>query len=170
MSIYQTDALEFTELLAANSTATSFTANAATTTEPTGTGIVTLSRVNGRVHDNVLLVFFGTDANNETFDARVTGWSKVGTLWVPVVLAEFECILGAGVGVSGASVADTDFFVDTIAIDAAFSGLSGTAVQVCSPTGDQVAHVLMDMKGFAKMEVEFDLTGGASANCLYKLL
>lgn len=166
-----TEVNEFVELLASNSTATAFAANAPTVTEPTGAGIVDLARAAGRVHNNVLLVPFGAGSANDTFDVRVSGWSKVGTLWVPVVLAEFECTLGATTGVAATAVLDTELFCDTIALDTAYSALAGVSASVVSPANDTVCHALLDLKGFSKVEIEFDRTAGATAcNCLYRLL
>jgi hypothetical protein len=152
----ETAILPFGELLATNSTDTAFTANAATATEPTGAGIIDLgARPNG-MPNTLLLVPFGAGAGDTTFDMRVTGWAYVGTLWVPVVLAEFNCTLGTATGVAGQPVANTDQFVDTITLATAHAGSNGVSVSVVSPAGNLVAHALVDCKGFGKIEIEFD--------------
>lgn len=170
MILLGTQTNEWVELLSTNSTDTSFTANAPTTTEPTGAGIVDLFRIAGKVHNNVAFIFYGTGNDDTTFDARVTGWQKVSTLWVPVPLLEVSCTLGTSVGVSGASVTDSERFADTVTVAAAYTGLANTAYRVVSPTGNLIAMLMIDMAGLPKLEVEFDRTGATACNALYRVL
>jgi hypothetical protein len=164
----RTDALEFSKVCAANSTASSFASKVPTTTEPTGDGVVSPLR-SGGVYDNVLLAFYGTGNDDTTFDARVIGWRKISTLWVPVPLFQLTATLSTAVGVSGAAVTDSERFADTLALSADFTGADGVSVQVQSLSGltNKVAHLVFDAKGFTKFEVLFDLTGATAANALW---
>lgn len=163
-----TQCCEWVELLTSNSTAASFTALAATATEPTGAGVIDLPLTGDAVNSFLQLIFFGAGADNSTFDARVSGWSKVDTLWVPTPLVEVSCTLGAAVGVASQAVLDTERFADTLSLAAAYSGLAGSLATVVSPAGDLVARLLLDLQGFRKFQVQFDMTGATSGNAIYK--
>jgi hypothetical protein len=54
---------------------TGFTAAAATTTTPATDGTIQCKRAN-----TLLILPYGTGADDSTFDARVIGWSLVGLL------------------------------------------------------------------------------------------
>ena len=47
---------------------------------------------------------------------------------------------------------------------------SNVSTEIVSPTGDVIAHCVQDVKGFAKVEVTFDMTGATNGNALYALL
>lgn len=161
----RTDALEFARVYATNATDATFPSRVATTTQPADAGVVDLRRVGGSVYDNVALVFYGTGNDNDTFDARVIGWRKVSTLWVPVPLCQLTATLSAAVGVASAAVLDTERFADTVALAAGYN--ANVSAEVVTPTGDVVAHVCLDTKGFTLLEVTFDLTGATDANALW---
>lgn len=163
-----TNVTEFKLVRSTASTDTSFPSRVATITEPVTTtaGVLDLTD-SDTVHDTLKLVPFGTDAANEAFNLRVIGWKKVGTLWVPVNLAEVTATLGAAVGVSGEDVTDNDFFADTLVI---VTGTADVNVTLTTPADDSIAHFLVDIQGFAKVEILFDRDTAATANCLYALL
>jgi hypothetical protein len=166
MAVIETPASHFQRLRVTSATDTSFASKVPTTTEPTGAGVVDLT-INPLVGRQLLLVFFGAGNDDTTFDARVIGWRKVGTLWVPCPLATLSCTLSSAVGVAGAEVVATDRFVDTVT---AGFGNEDDKVWLFSPTSNLIARVLLDLDGFPKVEVIFDLTGATSANCLYTML
>ena len=158
MSVYGTPIKNpYKKLFSSNQSDSSFDSKTPTTTKPSGGGIVT------GLGSKAGLIFFGTDAANETFDVRVWGWSSVeDSLWVPFLLADVTCTLGSTQGVAGEAITDSDFIVDTI------TGNSGDAGrEIISPTGDLVASLHVENRGANRLEVEFDMTGAADANALY---
>lgn len=144
-----TAALPFTSLYSAVVTSATITAPSATTTEPTGNGIYDMTQ-NHVPLNNAAIAFFGGNANNDTFTARVTGWRRVGTLWVPIPLLAISGLLGNHNGVSAAAVTNLQFFADTITIDTAFTA----AYEVINPGSDQIAMVKVDMAGCEKLQVQ----------------
>ena len=162
---------QFKPILAANSTAASFASKIITATEPTGDGIVDVI-LSGTVEGpaNVLIVPFGRDAANETFDFRVIGWHWIDTsgddLWMPTTLLEATATLGTGTGVAGHAVlSDSELIADTIDVT---GGLG--ARDKYSPANNTIAWVSCDLMGAQKLEISGDLTGAAQMNWLYKLL
>jgi hypothetical protein len=165
-----------------DATDTSFPSKIPTTTEPTGNGVIDFrgQRVAGAVVPNLIqLTPVGTGANDAVLTGmRVIGWrrlkSKTPTttrdLWVPTILAEFATVFGnvtgvaAGTGGPAGALAATYFFMDTITL---VTGTANVSNEIVSPTGDVIAHIQMDMKGFPKIEITFDLGANATAaNCL----
>lgn len=164
----RTRLMEFAKLLSSNSTDSSFASKVPTVTEPTGTGVLELSSIPGSMSDNILLVPFGAGNDDTTFVLRLIGWRKVSALWVPIPLCQVTATLSTAVGVSGAAVTDSDRFADTLALASGFN--SNVSTEIVSPTGNIIAHVMQDVKGFAKVEITFDMTGATSGNALYALL
>lgn len=162
-----------------NSTSTAFTAKVPTATEPTGAGVFDLFDADLGLATNtfspshVMLMPFGTDANNETFALRLWGWSKLHSpgitghdYWVPFIIADLAIVLGniAGIG-SGEFLADTltitkasgeDWFRNTVATE-----------------NDTPANIILHLRGARKIEFDFDLAGaleGAAMNCYWRVL
>lgn len=148
---------------ATNSDATSFPAVAATTTRPSGAGVVDLA---ANPPAWLKLVPFGAGADDSTFDLRLVGWSLVGSLWVPTILVQFGCTLSAAVGVSGADVTDSERFADTLGDPTANFGEAGVDCQPHSPQNDTPGFYLVDAGGCTVFRVDFDLTGADGANAL----
>lgn len=157
-----------------NSTASSFASKIPTITEPTGDGVIKLTDVENAVENNLLIVPYGTASDNHTFNMRIIGWREVlsnvagKSLWVPVILAELACTHCAAVGVAGSPVVAAERFVDTITLT---TGNSGISIEVFSPgsvaaTADLIGHVVVDAKGFKKIEITFDLGSGTDLNAL----
>ena len=158
--------------LTANATDTSFPTRNATTTEPTGTGVIDVSN-NGNVTRNALRVeFHGTDTADQTFKCRILGWNKIPKgsstydLWKYIVLAEVTCTLGTKTGVASTPVNASQLIVDTITLATGYN--SNVAVEVVSPTGQEPAHIVIDTKGCQKIEFIFDRNSSAvSCNAVY---
>lgn len=155
-----------------NSTDASFDALVSTTTEPTGDGVIDLVDLGGYQHNNAKFIPFGTDANNETFKMRISGWrpleiSGSTTLWVPTLLCEVTVTLSSTqAGVAGAGVVATEYFADTLTLT--YPATDGISTQVVSPANDLPGHVVIDCKGCAKLRVDFDRnSSAASCNALY---
>lgn len=151
----------FEKLYAANVTAASITNPTPSTTAPTGDGVFNMALSADAGLNAVQLVFYGTrtSADNETFTARVTGYRKVGTLWVPFPLLALSMVQGTSVGVAGADVVATEYFADTIAVTSAFTSL----YEVSSPADNTIAYVTIDPVGCRYLRV--DLAKGTNASC-----
>jgi hypothetical protein len=166
-----------------NVTDSSFDSLIPTTTEPTTAlidGVIELGN-SDIVSNNLLLLFFGAGADDSTFSARLVGWKPAiatptatgTTLWVPVPLCQFNVILSTAVGVADAVVINTDRFADTITVT---MGNELTDVTVISPAtstaavANVIASALVDMKGFRKFQMIFDMTGATNGNALYAVL
>lgn len=138
---------------------------AATTTKPSGTGVMEYG--NGplpSVPHWASVVFFGTGSDNQTAKARLTGWRLVGDVWVPVTLGQWDLTLSTSVGVAGATILDTHRLVDTIAVDAAYSDLAGVAFRLASPANNTPAHLLVDLGGFPLRQWTFELGNASGIN------
>lgn len=163
---------ELQAALAANSTATSFSAKIPTVTQPTGAGVWDLLDASNRNKDGgtakyVQLIPYGTDANNETFDMRLWGWNKTADatpVWIPQLLLEVQCTLG---NIDAAAIAASHFMVDTIVI---VEGDTAGAEGLINTAADTPASILVRLRGVELIEFAFDLTGGAAANCLWRTL
>jgi hypothetical protein len=180
--------LSMPERLARTVNATgSFPSKVPTVTEPfgdaataTGASVIDLaSRPEGMFTQNgMLVVAFGTGANDTTFSFRVIGWNRIGintigqqALWVPVNLLEIACIIGTPVGVAGTLVPATCGFVDTMTVTTGSTLGGETASEnIVSPANDTIACCLMDLKGFKKVEITFNIGTATDANALVTFL
>lgn len=168
------------KVLSSDSSSASFTALAATRTDPTGgTGVLTVPDRNcgrdnsaSKVSPNgLLLVPYGTNSDGDLFNMRISGWTRAvdssGTLieWVPMGIAQFQCTIGAGTGASG-GLGTSALYCDNISLTWGFGA------NLSSPTGlDLNGAVLVDVMGSELVQVQFDLdTGAASMNALYRWL
>lgn len=157
----------WTKLLSTNDSSTSFASRIITATKPS-TNIIERE---GVITENLIeLVFFGAGSDDQTFDARLIGWNRTNgsaAVWIPTPIAQLSCTLCTAVGVAGGDVVASDRFVDTIT-GASWNPSGG--VEIVSPTGNIIAHVLVDMKGSELLQVDWDMTGATSGNCLYRWL
>lgn len=159
-------------VLTTNSTNDSaFTAKDATLTAPVEsqtTGIFSTQIVSAKKANLVHAVLFGSDAANELFVARFTGWSLCddGVTWLPITLVELTCTIGAPKGVATGEIVATDLVCDTLVL------LSGDSqAKIISPadnTGN--ASVLFDPMGCDFIELDTDRSTAASGNALYSLV
>ena len=136
--------------------------------DPRGGGVA-----GAEMPNSLLLRFFGTDANNESFSARVWGIelgnSLVGSTqtksWEPTLLAQLLVTFGNLAGVAGTQIAAADFEADTIALT---YGASQDIV-INSPANDlRNAWARIDMLGFPQIAIEMDdavNSGAAAASC-----
>jgi hypothetical protein len=123
----------------------------------------------------VELRFFGRDAANETFLARVWGFTKgIGSpggtateCWERVLLAQFTLTLGNIAGVAGTLIEASDFEVDTITLTYGASA----DVSISSPANDLPAKVRIDHQGYPILGIELDdNVSAAEVNALYRFL
>lgn len=165
------------------STATSFTAPTVSRSRPpeddgTATSRVAIpcfstAKLDGPVHNQLVLYPFGVGNDGTTYDFRVIGWrvvqqSSTFDLWFPMILAAFSCTLSQFVGLAGSPMVATDRAVDTISRTANLgSDLSG---EVVSPQNDTPGRIKLDLEGCSYWEPTFDMTGATSGNLLYGYL
>src|SRR4051794_13866756 len=108
------EARDWVRALTTSSTDSSYASRVATVTTPADDGVLTPPLIAGKTPQSALLVFFGAGADNATLTARIIGWRKIGTLWVPIDLAEVALTLSTAVGVAGTDAVATDRFADTL--------------------------------------------------------
>lgn len=166
---------------AANATATSFQSRIPTTTEPTvgdsstsgtvGGGIIRVGGGEKFVPNNLLIVPFGTGSDTNTFKMRLLGWkaTKGGLatrLWVPIPLVEYTCTVTTAVGIAAKYLVATDRFCDTLSLASGYN--ANVSTELITPTGDIIASLVVDVKGFDLLEFQFDRNSSAtSCNALY---
>jgi hypothetical protein len=174
-----TESHDWRMVRSSNSTDTSFTGRVITTTSPlTSTAGVLSTQIPGggprHTANSIILLPFGTDADDETFSVQLLGWrpltsSGTAQVWVPSLLCQFAVTLSALTGVNSSDLENEEFIADTI------DTVVGTsAVETISPATDGVANKIatieIAVQGYPQVEVLFDLTGAASANALYTLV
>jgi len=134
---------------------------------------------NGTAQNKVIIVPFGVGSDTQTFKMRLIGWriayerdseENIRTaIWIPVTLAEFTATLGTSPGLAGTVEGSAQLFADTIALDGT-SGNDDIDISITSPADNTIAHVVVDVKGFEKLEITFDTNSSAtSCNALVAL-
>jgi hypothetical protein len=181
--LLETLSQNFSRARLVNQTSGSFVAKVPTITEPegdansaTGSAIIDLSVTNSNpgmfAQNGVIVTPYGVGSDDQTFSIRVIGWRRhqdptgvAPALWVPVNLLEVQCTLCTVTGAAGAVVDNTQNFVDIITVTTG-STLSGEAAaeNIVSPANNTIAHFLVDLKGFQKLEFSFS-TGGSVTSC-----
>lgn len=109
----------------------------------------------------LVVIPYGTDQADETFDFRLVGWRRIGDLWVPAVLYEATATLGTMTGVSGEKVTDSHLLADTLSA----SHNPGDPV-TSSPADNTPAFAVVDAQGFERVAVQFKTGTAASAGAL----
>jgi hypothetical protein len=148
------------------SVATSFTAKVATTTKPTGDGVIPIPGYENTLPQQDDLLWFkpwGTNAANETFDLRLWGWTHdlANGQWEPALLLELNVTLGD----IAASKGSLSFDADTIVL-----AKGDSTAKIISPGNDLPASVVVDVLGFHLLEFDFDSTASATSSVLYRFL
>jgi hypothetical protein len=166
----------WSKMLSANSTSAAYPSTAITTTSPVATatsGIINLKHTESTplVINNLMLAFYGAGSDNNTYTARVWGWQQLvsdgtPTLWIPTILAEITCQLCTFTGTGSASIASTDRLCDTYALANGFN--SNVSVEVVSPANNTGGYVMIDVRGFSMVQVDFAMVTATNANCIYR--
>lgn len=166
--------------LAANSTAAAYPTSVPVAVKPSGAGIFDLydkdlginHRAGNSLQRYVLLIPYGSDAANETFNLQLMGWSRVedsalAPLWVPQLLGLFAVTLGAG---TATALGASNFLADTIVITK--GAADGGYNSLISGANDTPASILVDVRGCEILQFGFDIgdSGAASANCLWRMV
>jgi hypothetical protein len=165
-------------MLSANATDTSFAALNPTVVKPVpspAAGVYDIGLDSSNIPPSIKLMLVGVGSDNDAFSIRIQGWERVVTpdanavdLWVPTILAELGCILGAKTGATGGIVPATERFADTITVIAARQsvvyGLNASdvvsrgSVVVFSPTNDLIAYAIVPTFGCPLIQFQFDDT------------
>jgi hypothetical protein len=180
---------DFVRIRGTNATDNGFPSRIPTLTEPTGLGdsaaqatasaVLNLRNNTGSGAggpNRVIVVPFGVGSDTNTFSFRVIGWRRArarsgdGTapasnrlLWVPIVLGEFSATLSLQVGVADSLISASNRFCDTIALTGTTAN-DDVSIDLVSPANDTTGHVVLDVKGFEKLEITFT-TGGSATSC-----
>lgn len=178
-----------------NTTSSAFTSIIPTITEPTavnpgesGSGIFNLAPGGcDSIPDAMLVYFFGAGADNDTFDVRLWGWDRIGSvqgtmLWTPSPIASFTCTLSQAVGIAAADIINTDRFVDTIVVNAIapqpfIPNVNATpaaeyfgTIKINSPANNFRGFAIVPLLGYEKIQFDFDMTGATNGNALFRFL
>lgn len=172
----------FRSALAANATTTNFTDYNATSTEPSGTGIIDLGShaygfgAVGYIPTFLQLMPFGTDADDETFDMRVYGYSPTvatdlvtdTTLYIPQLLLDVSVSLCARTFSDHTANA---FLVDTLTVNiGAADNAEWRSLISPGAVENTAGSVLINTRGCRYIRFDFDLITAAAANCLWRPL
>lgn len=154
----------------ANSTATSITFPVPTTTMPSGDGIIQVGQGGSTAPNSLMLVPYGAGTAAQTFLMNAYGWRRTTGLggkipiWVAVELATFTCTLATPPGLTDCDVNASQLFCGTITLGV---GNANVSVEIVSPTGNVIAHIVLDAKGSQLVELRFSTNSSAtSCNCL----
>jgi hypothetical protein len=183
-----TYSMPFRKVRQTNATDAAFPARTPTATEPSGVGdnaaqatasavfdlVGDAPRHDGRSEKNrMMIVPFGAGADTNTLSLRVIGWriaydrNKAQQdhkgIWIPVPLCELLCTLSTPTGVANRDVVATDLFADTIALTGTTAN-DDVDISITSPANNTIAHAVVDMKGFQKVEIIFQ-TGSSATDC-----
>lgn len=168
--------------LATNATTASFTIPAATVTRPSGNLVLDLNATPGQTQNGRVKLFpYGLGSANDAFSMRLWGWHHVGNdsagniLWVPSLLVELACTVGAATGVANSPVLNTELFCDTITVVSEPSRTADVTrageTVVYSPANDSVAWAAVMLHGAELLQWDFDQTTNTpTMNCLYAFL
>lgn len=152
--------------LTTSSTATAFTAQIPTTTEPSGTGKFDLTdyMINGRMPTHIRVFPFGTDAANETFDFRIWGWNaSEDGVYIPTLLIDVSAILG---DIDAAAIATNTKMADTLTVNDGPAD-NGPWRSVVDAQEELVASVTVSTLGCRYISFDWDSTGTASQNAYW---
>lgn len=176
--------IPFRYALATNSTSTAFTAQNASTTAPSGDGVIDLlSRELGvgladhSVPTYLQLIPFGTDGDNDTFDMRVYGFSPTvptdlvidNAIYIPQLLLDLSVVLSA---ITFSQHAASTFLADTLTVNDGAAD-NGPWQSIISPAEDLVASIIIHTRGCRYIKFDWDLAGGQEAvsmNCMWRPL
>lgn len=162
-------------------TTTSFTAKVNTLTRPSGSGVYDFN--SGLPHgvnltpNQILIKFFGTGSDNDTFDIRLWGWDAIKAAgdsskvieWCPTLLGDWTCTISGSVAAASADtgpLTSSHRMVDTIVRN---DGLAdGVGMWIVSPEEDLVGHVICDILGHSIIEFDTDRTGATAGGAVFR--
>lgn len=113
----------------------------------------------------IQLVPYGTNANDETHNLRLWGWSKTTDttpVWVPQLILDLSVTLG---NIDASALESSAFMADTITVN-----VGGDEATKISSAGDTPASILTHLRGCELFEIEFDIGTGDAGNCLWRVM
>lgn len=162
-----------------NVSAASITFPLPTLTRPSGDGVIMMGgdqmHMGALAPNSLILVPFGTGSATQTFTLNAYGWRETtgatgtagttGTqsLWVAYELATFTCTLSTVPGITGTDVNASQLFAGTITLGVGNANVSN---EIISPTGNVIAHIILDAKGSRFVELRFAKGTNTDCNCL----
>lgn len=166
----------FRKVRSVNQTSNGYVSKIPTITEPkgdagtaTGSSVIDTGWGGGICQNGFLICPYAIGADAATASVRVIGWRLVGTnanplpLWIPVLLVELAYTITSGApGLANSVILATEFFAKTITLT---YGNNNISVDIVSPAQTGVlAHAVLSIKGFQKIECSFT-TGGSATSC-----
>lgn len=155
-------------------TQASYEAKIATTTEPTGDGVISIHHYYGeRGPENkptLEFCLYGAGAENATGSGRWWGWRRDDyatlPLWVPTLLVETDGTFSTLVGIASAKVTNSMRFADTL-VAGAGDPSSGAVYYQCATANTMIARCLYTLDGFEKIEFDGKKGTGTNVNSFY---
>jgi hypothetical protein len=153
-----------------NSTSTSFSDVEASTTAPSGTGVIDLLdrdlgwSVGDKVPSYIDHLFFGEGSDTQTFDCRIYGIQKTNDstpVYLAKLLVDVTIALGPTTGCDGAAIAASNLVADTITQN---EGPAAPWVDIISTADDTPASMLLHTRCCRWLKYTFDMTGATSGN------
>jgi len=164
-----------TKALSANSFNVDFSELVEQATEPTADGTFVGGLGSLTAPQQLLLRPYGNGNPGDAFLMRLWGWWVHGDradvnnlLWVPLVIAEFKCVLGTRTGKDSRLISSADRFASEITL---LSGHLGTYGFICNGSAS-TAFVKAGLHGAQKYQFDFAQSleaPGALGNCLWAL-
>lgn len=149
----------------------SFPSKVPTETAPTGTGVIAMGTAGSLAPSQLQLVPYGQGTAGQTFDMRVWGWklSSDGVLYIPILLAQWACVLSATAGVGSDTPSSSDKFCDSMTLTYG-NELADCLTSSAGAGTNLVASCLVDAKGCPLVEVVFNIGTATNANAMYGVL
>lgn len=158
------------QILAANSSAASFSAWQNTTTLPVTTSTVAIITV-PEYANSMLLKIYGTAANDQTGSVAVHAISRLTKSGSTVeydgqLLAEIAATLSSTpTGATGGVIGTTGLFADTMALTKGDMG-----IDLMSPQDNRAAVATIDVKACDLIRVDFKVTTATNLNGILRFL
>jgi hypothetical protein len=145
-----------------------------------GDGVISMGAGGGYTSMRLLLVPYGNGAAGGTFSMQVYRWQPTtgsfygrkgnnNKLWIPVLLATYNVVLGPAVGVTSSDLTPDCFFANSI-----ICTYGGPLLNVTGATPDNVVYgagpcamIVQRVYGARYVQVVFNVGTATGANCLY---
>lgn len=143
-----------------------------------GNGVYDLGDFGASFTQNRLqLIPYADGSTGSTFNFRIYGWDAVRSLdykpfvWVPFLLAEFQCTTSAITGVAGYTISATEHVCDFVKLVNGSTGTTGFAGgynSSATATGTNlVPVVLVTLAGCRFIQFDFQRSSTVNMNCLW---
>lgn len=171
MSLGQSASYPLARALPANAQSPDWSDVEPRTTEPTGDGIFTAGLGGATGPQSILILPYCAGSPQSTFTMRLWAWRHFGAtgdaanvIWLPILVAELECIAGQAQGLWSRLLTPTEFLADTITL--ASPAVLGPYDRIHSPANGTIGFVRLDPEGAQKIQFDFK-AGSGSGNALW---